>query len=546
MAKTAPHATRPERPTRNHKLAAYLILAALVLLVYAQTRTFDYILYDDPQYVTSNDRVLAGLSLDNIRWSFTTGHAANWHPLTWLSLMTVSEVFGITPGPQHLLNILLHLANALLLLYVLARATGAFWRSALVATLFAIHPLHVESVAWISERKDVLSTLFWLLTTWAYLRYTDLRNAARYALVLVLFALGLMAKPMLVTLPAVLLLLDYWPLERFNWNAREARRLIIEKIPLFALAAISSTITFIAQQAEGAVVRLDAYSWYTRIANALISYAAYLTKTIAPWNLGILYVHRGEQTSTLLALGALILLAALTILILWRLRAHRYATVGWLWYLGTLVPVIGLIQVGEQAMADRYTYVPLIGVFIIVAWSLGLAAQKNAALARPLQVAAGIAVALYTILGYLQVGYWRDDLTLFNHAVQVAPDSHRAHTLLGRATLDAGNPRDSLPHFDTAIELFDSGAPHMGKGNAYLAMNQFSRAFESFQTALIHDPELAEAYNNLGGLLAMRGEFEKAIELFDLAEQYQPGYKSARENRARAEQMLDQRLPAQP
>ena len=531
---------------RQTNIALYAALALLTLAVYAQARDFDYVLYDDPQYITHNETVLSGLSVDNVKWALTTGHTSNWHPLTWLSLMGVVELFGPGPGPQHAVNVILHVLNALLLLYVLQRATGAPLRSALVAFLFAVHPLHVESVAWVSERKDVLSTLFWMLTTWAYLRYTDRRTVARYILVVGLYGIGLTAKPMLVTLPCVLLLMDYWPLGRLLHKEQNGgaapeglAKILLEKVPLFCLAAASSVATIVAGGATGAVAGLERFSLYARLGNAVVSYATYLVKTLFPMNLGVFYVHPREELPVVLTLGALGLLAGVSVLCLGYLRRHRYLTVGWLWYLGTLVPVIGFVQVGEQAMADRYTYVPLIGIFIMVSWGLGEMADWRPRLQPAVRVAVPVTVAFFAMLSYLQAGYWSSDLALFSHAVFVEPDSARAHTLLGKAWSDAGRPKQALRHFDKAIALHDTAESHMWKGDAYMVMGSYALAFQSFSAALERDPELAEAYNNLGGLFAMRGEFARAVEFFDLAEQYQPGYENARLNKERVLQIIE-------
>ena len=530
---------------RQTNIALYAGLALLTLAVYAQTRNFEYVLYDDPQYITNNETVLSGFSVDNAKWALTTGETSNWHPLTWLSLMGVVELFGPGPGPQHVANVLLHVLNALLLLYVLQRATGAPRRSALVAFLFAVHPLHVESVVWVSERKDVLSTLFWMLATWAYLRYVDRRTWGRYVLVVALYGIGLTAKPMLVTLPAVLLLMDYWPLGRLlrkeddsGAAADPVGKVLLEKVPLFCMAAASSVATIVVSGTGGAVADLERFSLSARLGNAVVSYATYLVQAAFPVNLGLFHFHQREELSTLISLGALALLVAVSVVCLWTFQRYRYLAVGWLWYLGTLVPVIGVIQVGEQAMADRYTYVPLIGIFIMVAWGLGEMAAWRPRLQPALRIAVPVAVALFAMLSYLQAGYWSSDLSLFSHAVAVEPRSDRAHTLLGKAWNDAGRPKEALRIFDKAIELNDTAASHMGKGDAYMALGGYALALQSFTEALKRDPELAEAYNNVGGLLAMRGEFERAVQFFELAEQHQPGYESARLNKERAMLML--------
>ena len=364
------------------ELVVGLCLAIATLTVFWEVRNHQFVNYDDNRYVTENRIVQAGLTREGALWAFTTTHASNWHPLTWLSHMLDCELFGANPRAHHLSNLILHLANSLLLFLVFKRMTGMLWQSAFVAALFAIHPLHVESVAWVSERKDVLSAFFWMLTLWAYLHYVVSPGFGRYLLVLLFFALGLMAKPMLVTLPFVLLLMDYWPLGRLRLdgsspNTSESANLsaqpwpklglVWEKLPLLAVSALSSLVTFLVQKSEAAVQSLAVFPLMVRVANALMSYMGYVGKTIWPRHLAVFYPHPGHVAVWKIA-GAVLFLGGVSALVIRMARRHPYLATGWLWYLGTLVPVIGLVQVGAQSMADRYTYLPSIGLFIMIAW----------------------------------------------------------------------------------------------------------------------------------------------------------------------------------
>jgi len=354
----------------------YLALALVTFVAFVQVGHNDFINYDDAEYVTENEKVQKGLNIESFVWAFTTGHASNWHPLTWLSHMLDCQLYGLSPAGHHLTNLFLHLLNTLLLFGVLKTMTRAVWPSAFAAVLFAVHPLHVESVAWIAERKDVLSAFFWMLTMAAYLRYTKHPCIVRYLPVVFAFALGLMTKPMLVTLPFVLLLLDYWPLKRLQFGrinipeSQSHKRLILEKIPLFTLAAISSVITCIVQQSGGAMGGNEVLTVGVRLANALVSYVGYIHKMIYPKGLAVLYPHPLDGVGLWQPVVSFIILAVISAGVIFASRKRRYLATGWFWYLGTLIPVIGLVQVGSQAMADRYTYLPSIGIFIILAWGI--------------------------------------------------------------------------------------------------------------------------------------------------------------------------------
>jgi hypothetical protein len=356
-------------------LCAVLALAAII--VYWPAGKYDFINLDDYAYVAENQNIQSGLSWQSIRWAFTTGYVSNWHPLTWLSLMLDCQLFGVRSGPMHVVNVLFHIANTILLFVVMARMTKAVWQSVFIAGLFALHPLYVESVAWITERKDVLSTLFWLLTMLAYVRYVERPSAGRYIAVLILFASGLLAKPMLVTLPFVLLLLDYWPLGRFSSPGFSVKTALLEKVPPLILSIISSVVTFIAQQHGGAVIASNRLPFDERVLNAVVSYLDYLGKMFWPAGLAVFYPYSAKAISVFSVVMSGAVLILITIFCIYHARRYKYILVGWLWYLGTLVPVIGIVQVGAQAMADRYTYVPLIGIFIIIAFGGAELFRKN-------------------------------------------------------------------------------------------------------------------------------------------------------------------------
>lgn len=520
----------------------HLALALTTFAVFYHVRNHAFINYDDPAYLTANPHVKAGLTPRTIAWAFTTSHAGNWHPMTWLSHMLDCHLFRTNPRWHHLSNLLLHIMNTLLLFAVLRRMTLALWHSAFVAAAFALHPLHVQSVAWIAERKDVLSTLFWMLTMAAYLRYVEHPRISRYLLTLLVFALGLMAKPMLVSLPFVLLLLDYWPLRRLQLrheNASKAlpnpksptaafkklplSRLFVEKIPLFVLAGISSVITLIVQQKGGAIKTTETFSWIVRTANALIAYVTYMARTIWPAKLAIFYPHPGHAVSMSRALLAALLLLAISAYVVWLARTHKYLLVGWLWYLGTLVPVIGLVQVGNQALADRYTYIPLIGLFIIVAWGVPDLLAKYQ-YRKILLTASAFAVLLaLSICTHLQLRHWRNSITVFGHAIEVTENNRMANSNLGVALLSRRRPDDAITHFTAALQIDPNHAmTHLNLGVALFRKRKYDAAVTGFTRALRIDPDLAEAHVNLGIVLGKQKKFDQAVEHYTQALQIKP------------------------
>lgn len=484
-------------------VAAAVLLAAGTLLLYVQVRAHAFLRFDDPAYVTANPWVQAGLTRAGLAWAFTTFHAANWHPLTWLSLMADVEVFGVDAGASLLVNAALHALNAALLLLALHRLTRAPVASALVAALFAVHPLHVESVAWIAERKDVLSTAFGFAALWAYARYAERPRPGAYLAVAALLALSLLAKPMLVTLPFLLLLLDFWPLRRWRpWGdagGAPAVRLVAEKLPLLALSAGSSVVTWLAQSRSDAIAPASS-GVLERLAFAAIAYVRYLGQAVSPVSLGVYYPVPPGGHGAWAGIGAAAVLVGVSAVAVASLRRAPWLAVGWSWYLGTLVPVIGLVRVGSQAGADRYTYVPLVGLFVAVTWQAR--AALDAAPARVRTAAAALAVAVVAALAgltYRQLGFWRDHETLFLHTLEVTGPNAAAHASLSGFYGDAGDVPRALAHAAEAVRIDPSHA--LGLVNLAAALRQVGRreeALEASRRATVVAPRDASAWLALG------------------------------------------------
>ncbi|HZT81840.1 MAG TPA: tetratricopeptide repeat protein [Gemmataceae bacterium] len=528
-------------PQRRTVLLIGLGLALLTAAAFGRSVGHDFSNYDDGDYVFENAHVQHGLNAADLAWAFTSTHAANWHPLTWLSLQLDNQLFGMRPGGYHLTNVLLHVANVVLLFLALLRLTGAAWRSAMAAALFAVHPLHVESVAWISERKDVLSTLFWMLTLLAYAGYAERPGVGRYLLVLLPFALGLMAKPMLVTLPCVLLLLDWWPLRRLQAPSPPTPLLpgggegpggeglspralawgLLEKLPLFALTALSCGITVVAQR--GAMVPGAALPFRFRVYNAALAYVGYLGKTLWPTDLACFYPYpRAWHTLPVLAAGLLLLAVTAGAVLLARRRP--YLLTGWLWYLGTLVPVVGLVQVGVQAMADRYTYVPLIGIFLAVVW---LAADLTAAwrVRRWLLPAVSAAVlAALAVRTWGQVGYWYNGETLWAHALAVNPENPEAHVNVGSVCQRDGKLAEAERHFRAALGISPAYAEaHCRLGIVLEMQGRREEALRHYEAALQVNPAHPMAHQTLGMALEKQGKLDEAVAHYQAALRTKPG-----------------------
>jgi tetratricopeptide (TPR) repeat protein len=489
-------------------------LAILTLILFAQVRQFDFVGFDDPFYVTRNPRVLQGLSLSNIRWAFTTLTLSNWHPLTWLAHMSDVQFFGLDAGDHHLVSVFIHGINAAVLYLLLTALTASPGKSALVAALFAVHPLRMESVAWISERKDVLSGLFFLLTIAAYARFARTSRTIWYWTTLAAFVVGMMAKPMLVTLPFVLLLLDFWPLRRIE--ARNWRQRVIEKIPFLVLSLVASAITYVAQHLGGAMGEQKDYPLALRAGNAVLGCGRYLRKTVWPSDLAVFYPYHGMLRGTRFPWGGAVISAVAVIIItalllrLW--RTERAALVGWLLFLGMLVPTIGLVQVGSQSMADRYTYLPHIGLFIAAIWGVDAALRGRATLRTAMAAAGWLAVLIFAICTASQLHYWQNTETLFNRALAVTDHNSTAHVALANWLGRAGRQSDAAQHFLAALEM-DPTHPEANNnlGNILAANGRDDLALARFRQAVRAQPRYAEAHNNLANMLAKQGKLDEAI-----------------------------------
>ncbi len=569
----------------------------MTILVFWRAVGNDFVNYDDPDYVSKNVWVQKGLTLESIKWAFTSGHASNWHPLTWLSHMLDWELFGDKPRGHHFTNVLLHSLNAGLLFLVLRAMTGFFWRAAFIAALFALHPLRVESVAWISERKDVLSMLFGLISVWFYTSYTRAKSllngrprfisssVSSYILALVFFALSLMSKPMLVTLPFLLLLLDFWPLNRillpFRKTAVEVNEsantfrlsfAILEKVPFFLLIVGSSIVTFWVQKEGGAVS--SALTLQARLANAAVSYCRYLHKMIWPEKLSVLYPHPGSwPTGTVVA--ATLFLLVISALAVWQIRRRPWFFVGWFWFLGTAVPVIGIVQVGIQSMADRYTYIPMIGVYIVLSWGACGLTAKMAARKTFLTMGSALVLICCSFFTVRQIGVWRNSMSLFEHATAVTDKNYLAYNNLGfflseqarglrgearlrkideaigkyqrsieikgnyeealnnlgHALAEKGQHAQAVPYYRSALSIKPSLlVAHNNLGNALSEVGQTKEAIEHYKIVLAKEPENVDAHNNLGVALAMTGQFEEGMTHLQEAVKLNPKNASARSN----------------
>jgi tetratricopeptide (TPR) repeat protein len=552
----------------NEKVGNYiglcLLLIVITLLVYGQVRQFDFIIYDDPLFVTTNINIQKGFTWDSILWAFTNRVSGNWHPLTWLSFMLDYQLYGLSPGGYHLTNLFWHLLNVLLLFGILRAMTREIWPSFFVAVLFAIHPLRVESVVWITERKDVLSSFFWLLAIWFYLRYSRAPVLKNYIPVIINMGLGLMAKPMPVTLPFTLLLLDFWPLQRgHSW--RSWIPLLREKIPLIILAL--ALVVFHMWGSVSVDMRLlwDPKPLPLRIENAVISYVTYLYKFFCPVGLSIYYPYPDSGFHLWQPAAALIILAGLSWLAWCSRRRFPYALVGWLWFIGTLVPVIGVVQVVGHAMADRYTYVPLIGIFIILAWGIKDVMSWRPSYRRVLIAVCVGMVITYAVLCYMQAGHWKNSVTLFQHDLSVREDNSLVHACLGAAFLQQGDPNQAEMHlvraleikpnlpeafndlgtisirkgmYEEAVERFsqaialnsDYAEAHNNLAMALAGLNRFDEAVKHYEKAISLNPMSANALNNLGTVLAQQGRFEDAKPYFLKALAIQPNYEEAYNN----------------
>jgi tetratricopeptide (TPR) repeat protein len=502
-----------------------LFLVAATLAVYGQVWNYAFVNYDDAVYVTANPHVRAGLTLAGLEYAFTSGAGANWLPLTWISHMLDCQLFGLRGGAHHLVNVLFHALGVLLLFLLLRQTTGARWRSAFVAFLFALHPLHVESVAWIAERKDVLGGFFWFLALWRYAVYVKRPRAGAYLLALLAFCLGILAKPMIVTLPFALLLFDIWPLRRLTPGKAGARRLaalLWEKAPFFALSIGASAVTFVAQQRGGAVSPLTLVPLSARFGNALLSYATYAAEMFWPTRLAVFYPQ--AEVAAWQAAAAGLALLAVSVLTLRSVRTRPYLAAGWFWYLGTLVPVIGLVQVGFQAHADRYTYIPLLGLFVMLAWGLKDLADRWPRAKGSLTGLAAAGCAACLVLTWFQVQTWRDSISLFQHAVDVTANNYWAYNSLGSVLTTEGRAAESVPLLTRAVEIKpDFADAHYNLGRALIDVDRVAEAAAQFAEAARLQPDDAGAHYNLGTALASLGRLSEAVAALGAAARLEPG-----------------------
>jgi tetratricopeptide (TPR) repeat protein len=513
---------------KYRRLLLCVLLVVVTFAVYWPVRNHEFVRYDDDTYVTHNPNVQSGLSQQSIKWAFTAGYGANWHPLTWLSHQLDCQLFDLNSGEHHLVNVLFHIVNTLLLFIVLVRMTKGFWQSAFVAGLFALHPLHVESVAWVAERKDVLSTMFWLLTMIAYAWYAERPSAGRYIVALVLFVLGLLSKPMLVTLPLVLLLLDYWPLARFGRPGLTVRNLLLEKTPFVFFSVVSSVITFLVQQKGGAVLPVYIIPIKGRITNAICSYLAYIGKMFWPDRLAALYPYSLNRIPTGRVVIYAIILVLISILLIYYGRKHKYLLVGWLWYVITLVPVIGIIQVGTQAMADRYTYVPLTGLFIII--SFGAAELlKQIPLRRSILTALSISILFGCVLvTSAQIKHWKNSYSLFDHTLAVTKGNYIMLNNYANIISEQGRPAESLKYYAEALRYLPNNTDFINNyANALKNLGRLDEAIEQYKIALQLKPGSAMPHYNLGVALAAKGRDDEAIEQYKIALEIKPDFEEA-------------------
>ncbi|HUQ94795.1 MAG TPA: tetratricopeptide repeat protein [Bryobacteraceae bacterium] len=486
--------------------AAGIVLACV--LIYAQTGSHEFINYDDPNYVVTNTNVNRGLTAQGIRWAFTTFDFYYWQPLTWISHMLDVQMFGMNAGRHHLESAALHAVNAVLLLVALRLLTGCLWRSAFAAALFALHPLRVESVAWVAERKDVLSGLFWMLTLITYALYVRKPSRRGYAAVLAAFLCAVMSKPSVVTLPFVLLLLDWWPLNRMNSPAQFWPRLR-EKLPMLAVVAASSLWTFLGQQQMGATVSLNALPFYFRTWNALLSYVRYLGKFLWPADLGVLYPYGKISASEVL--GAFLLLTIITALVIWRSRRSPYLATGWFWFAGAMVPMIGLAQTGVQAMADRFTYLPMIGLAILVSWGFGELFQ-NWNVPLPLRFGAGgLALGILSFASFIQTTHWKNSVTLFEHTIAATSNNDVMHLNLAGMYQDMGRLDLAAPHFEAALQIEPNNVEGRNLlAGLYLRKRDYAKAEQHLLTVLKVKPDHREARKQLAECYLQTGRREEA------------------------------------
>jgi protein O-mannosyl-transferase len=523
----------------------YLMVIFIIISSYAafgRIAVNDFINFDDTGYITENYHVQSGISIQNIKWAFTSVVMSNWHPLTWLSYTLDWSLFGENPSGHHLVSLLLHIGAVIFLFLFLYKTTNNIWPSAFAAALFALHPLRVESVAWAAERKDVLSMFFGLASIFVYAFYAENNKLSKYLFCLILFILSLMSKPILVTMPFLLLLLDYWPLGRWQKalsspaenRPYSAGRLILEKTPFFLLTIASSIVTYWAQHKDSSVTSLGVLPIVTQVANASVSYVAYLEKTFWPFNLAVFYPYEFHLPLGKILISGFILIIITTV-VLYYIKNLPFLFTGWFWYLGTLIPVIGLVQVGRQAMADRYTYLPSIGIAIMLSWSIPhLFSHED--IRKKILFPAGIAVlVILTVLTWRQCGYWKNSATLCSHALRITKDNYIAYNCCGLAFFEEGKIEQAIDYYNQSIRITPDYADTFNiKGTAYSKLGQYQRAIEDYNQAIRLKQNSAWYYYNRGVAYNNLGQYQRAIEDYNQAIRITPDYAEAFNNKGTA------------
>ena len=528
---------------KHRDILVCLFLVMATLAVYWQVQNHDFVILDDDLYIYENNYVQRGLTTENIIWAFTDGTRISnyWHPLTWISHILDIQLYGMNAGGHHLTNLLFHIANTLILFLLFNKMTGHLWRSGFVAALFALHPLHVESVAWVAERKDVLSTFFWLLTMWAYSRYAEKPKINKYVVVLLFFVMGLMSKPMLVTLPFVLLLMDFWPLGRWQWGQEieeehikapksSALYLVVEKVPFFAITVIASIAAYITQRKGGAVPAMDFALLKMQTANAIVSYVSYIGKMIWPCKLAAHYPHPG-MLPVWQVVGAGLLITCMSVFGVWKWRKFPYFTFGWFWFLGTFVPVIGFVKIGDFFMADRFTYVPLIGLFVVIAWGVPELVVIERHRKTLLTTLAAALLLIFAAVAWRQTGYWENDMMLFEHARKVTINNYGAHNNIGTALARQGRTEDAVDHYLQALRIKpDYLKAHFNLAFALEKQDRTNESIAHYLEALRIKPDYVEAHYNLGSVFYKQGHLKEAVVHYLEALRIQPDYAEAHSN----------------
>ena len=521
--------------TTTNKKYIFLIIIFLIVAscaAFGRTAGNDFINFDDHEYITGNSHIKSGINVENIKWAFTSIFFSNWHPLTWISHTLDWSLFGANASGHHLVSLLLHIGAVIFLFLFLNKTTNSIWPAAFAAAFFALHPMRVESVAWAAERKDVLSMFFGMACLYAYAFYTESPKLSKYLLCLILFVLALLAKPMLVSLPFVLLLLDYWPLGRWQKalsapiesRYQLASRLLWEKAPFILLTIAFSIFTFLTQHKGNSIISIEHLHCSERFSNAIIAYTVYLEKFFWPANLAVFYPYEFALPLWKILISALII-TGITVTVLYHIGKLPFLFVGWFWYLGTLVPVIGLVQVGKQAMADRYTYLPSIGIAVILAWLIPLLFQRAGIRKRILFSTATAVLSIFIFLTWMQCGYWKNSATLFSHTLRVTKDNYLAHNNLGVALSAEGIIKEAMDNYNEAIRIKpDYAEAYYNRAIAYNSLGHYQRAIEDYDRAIRIKPDYTEAYNNRGNAYANLGLYQRAIGDYDKAIRIKPDF----------------------